>query len=1281
MIAWTKSHLRGLIVSVLLLAVVMAAMGFSGSQQTAANAFSAPTGVAATSAGDTITVTWTPGGGAASQVIVAVNVLDDTDYCLGFDATGSAASHECPGLSGGVTYLVLVIALDGAGGYRLGRDGRGNLVTHTLLSESVSQEVAAGVAATVTHDSGAQIDVPAGALRKATTVSIAEVHPPATDIDVGRVFDFSVGDVELSAPVELRIPYRLSAGQPAELLYAVHWDENAGEWERVEAEVDAATGTVVVSTTDLSRFSYGFVSVDATCSVDRDRNDANHFTVTARITSRTLFGISVYMAPEVRETTRNATFFDQSDVRSVSRTLSRNATRSFSESFSLRYLGDYEARCRIFWEILGTDVELRQRDDTSIDIGVSQNAAPERDGSKLNECSSSYVDQVTGKTTRSFANERTVLQGESLGFRANGFAYGEDKIFTPFNTPHLVSAIVGYYRGELLDKSIGRKKAVYKGYSSIPLAETETPFTFSEVGEYTVDCVLWWFVDDPKIPDFKKKTEESIKDLLRCIRDGAACLGYLKALRDVRTVTVTAVPSLWSQRPMEIIPAGGVPHDSPDSRATVRIYTRETTATGHVIRPPTIVLNLTENLGLTTLPRRHSSRASTCGTRGADFCWEATFDMPFNPARATLNDDGSVTPNNLVYAVSISAGRHITGRAPSGTLPVLSKPPFSSDREILGTIYNATSGSGWSNRTGWTSSGVDVEDWHGVAVDSDNRVSRLELGRNNLRGDLPEALGFLTGLQHLDLSRNRLRGEMPARLASLSNLQTLNLAHNDLDGEIPAALANLPNLQTLYLDGNDFEGCIPVALRSVSTHDLDHLGLPYCDVVLSGLSVSPWALEPAFQPHRTRYSAEVYDTQVTIAPLSDHGASFVYYVGTDPDPATDADASAPGFQVDLACGETEVEVEVISADNRADHTYRVEFESADGGAPAAPAISRVSGGTGSLTVNWNAPETADCGGDIDGYTLRHSLDEDGADWTEVDARSSSHSHTIRGLSSGTTYWVQVRAVNQYGDGAWSETVTGAPGGQAVTAPPGPNPQPPTISVGGHIRVRERSGTAVSCIDAIETRQDETSVRSSTVDATAIAGQDYESVSATMTLPFGWGTRCINVQIIDDAVVEHTEETYRVLFEPLAAYTPPLRVGIQRQDVTLPAYQLVTIEDDDLALVGFSDDEHEAAEGSNVSICLVVVEPVIVSVPFSVQFSYADPDGALATSSTIPSSASFGASKQQACFTVQTAEVSADSEVVFTLTGVTSRAEGVAARIALGGTASRTSTLKVLNSNP
>ena len=88
--------------------------------------------------------------------------------------------------------------------------------------------------------------------------------------------------------------------------------------------------------------------------------------------------------------------------------------------------------------------------------------------------------------------------------------------------------------------------------------------------------------------------------------------------------------------------------------------------------------------------------------------------------------------------------------------------------------------------------------------------------------------------------------------------------------------------------------------------------------------------------------------------------------------------------------------------------------------PAAPTIHSVSRGTGSLTVSWNAPNTS-CGGTIDRYNLRYSLDQDDAAWTEVQGPSSGLSHTVSGLSADTTYRVQAQAVNEHGAGPWSGT--------------------------------------------------------------------------------------------------------------------------------------------------------------------------------------------------------------------------------------------------------------------
>ena len=115
----------------LLCALALAMTGFGWFQQNPPNTFSGPTSVSASAADGTITVTWTPGNAAASQVIVVVNVVDDTDYCLEVDFTGTANSYQCAERTEGETYVALVIALDGEGGYALDQTTQRVPVTFT----------------------------------------------------------------------------------------------------------------------------------------------------------------------------------------------------------------------------------------------------------------------------------------------------------------------------------------------------------------------------------------------------------------------------------------------------------------------------------------------------------------------------------------------------------------------------------------------------------------------------------------------------------------------------------------------------------------------------------------------------------------------------------------------------------------------------------------------------------------------------------------------------------------------------------------------------------------------------------------------------------------------------------------------------------------------------------------------------------------------------------------------------------------------------------------------
>ena len=102
--------------------------------------------------------------------------------------------------------------------------------------------------------------------------------------------------------------------------------------------------------------------------------------------------------------------------------------------------------------------------------------------------------------------------------------------------------------------------------------------------------------------------------------------------------------------------------------------------------------------------------------------------------------------------------------------------------------------------------------------------------------------------------------------------------------------------------------------------------------------------------------------------------------------------------------------------------------------PAAPAIDSVTPGDTNLTVAWTAP-TGETG--ITAYDVRHIKTEEDeaidANWTVVDSAwtTGDLTYTITGLTNGTQYDVQVRAVNSNGDGTWSDTEVGTP---ALPAP-------------------------------------------------------------------------------------------------------------------------------------------------------------------------------------------------------------------------------------------------------
>ena len=139
----------------------------------------------------------------------------------------------------------------------------------------------------------------------------------------------------------------------------------------------------------------------------------------------------------------------------------------------------------------------------------------------------------------------------------------------------------------------------------------------------------------------------------------------------------------------------------------------------------------------------------------------------------------------------------------------------SPDCAALVALYEATGGDNWENNADWLSD-EPLGEWFGVTTDDDGRVTKLELGGNDLSGALPSELGNLTNLQVLHLYENALSGALPASLGDLTSLRELDLYENDLSGALPSELGNLTNLEILYLDHNQLSGPLPDSLVNLT---------------------------------------------------------------------------------------------------------------------------------------------------------------------------------------------------------------------------------------------------------------------------------------------------------------------------------------------------------------------------------------------------------------------------------------------------------------------------------
>lgn len=92
---------------------------------------------------------------------------------------------------------------------------------------------------------------------------------------------------------------------------------------------------------------------------------------------------------------------------------------------------------------------------------------------------------------------------------------------------------------------------------------------------------------------------------------------------------------------------------------------------------------------------------------------------------------------------------------------------------------------------------------------------KVRLNKNKFSGSIPENIGDMALLHKpskstsLDLGYNELTGELPQSLLKLTEVTSIKAAKNHLTGIVPEGLADLPKLKYLDLRKNNFTGDVP----------------------------------------------------------------------------------------------------------------------------------------------------------------------------------------------------------------------------------------------------------------------------------------------------------------------------------------------------------------------------------------------------------------------------------------------------------------------------------------
>ena len=113
------------------------------------------------------------------------------------------------------------------------------------------------------------------------------------------------------------------------------------------------------------------------------------------------------------------------------------------------------------------------------------------------------------------------------------------------------------------------------------------------------------------------------------------------------------------------------------------------------------------------------------------------------------------------------------------------------NRYVLTTIYISLGGWEWARGKDWLQND-DHCSWDGIICNHHGEIVKIHLPKNNMHGQVPEEIGYLSALTSLDVEMNKITGPLPPTLANLQNLGKLTLVFRFVQPRMLSDTFSLP---------------------------------------------------------------------------------------------------------------------------------------------------------------------------------------------------------------------------------------------------------------------------------------------------------------------------------------------------------------------------------------------------------------------------------------------------------------------------------------------------------